>query len=69
MKYKFKVPTEEVVKAIDSWIFSERDRKILKRKFIDGVTFEKVAEEFNLSVTRVKTIVYKGGEKIFTHIK
>ena len=45
---------------IDEHIHSERDRKILKRRFIDGVCFEPLAEEFDLSVSQVKRIVYKG---------
>lgn len=53
---------------IAEYIHSERDRQILERRLIDGVTFEKLAEEFDLSVRRTKTIVYKGQEKIFRHI-
>ena len=59
----------QVSYLIDEYIHSERDRKILKRRLIDGVFFEPLAEEFNLSVRRVKDIVYKGQEKIFTKLK
>ena len=52
---------------IDEWCFSERDRAILKRRFLDGVCFEPLAEEFDLSVRQVKTIVYKQGAKVFKH--
>lgn len=55
----FKISTSEVEHLIDEWIFSERNRKIAKRKIIDNITFEKLAEEFDLSVQQVKTIVYK----------
>ena len=47
---------------IDEWIFNERDRKILKRKLLDGITHERVAEEFDMSVRRFKVIVKKGTE-------
>ena len=40
-------------------IHSERDRKILERRLIDGITFEKLAEEFDLSVRQTKTIVHR----------
>ena len=43
---------------INEWIFSERNRNLAKRKLIDGITFEQLAEEFKLSVTRTKSIVY-----------
>jgi len=50
---------------IDERISNERNRKILKRRLIDGVCFEPLAEEFDLSVRQVQNIVYKGQEKIF----
>lgn len=53
---------------IDEWIFNERDRKILKRRLLDGICFEPLAEEFDLSVRQTKTIVYKGEERLFKHL-
>lgn len=58
----------EIEHLIDEWIFSERDRKILKRRILDGICFEPLAEEFNLSTQSVKTIVYKAQDKIYKHI-
>lgn len=62
------LPRSEWEKVIDEWIFSERDRKILKRRLLDGIIFEKLAEEFELSVPQVKRIVYKGVDKISRHL-
>lgn len=53
---------------IDEYIFKERDREILKRRLLDGVLFEPLAEEFDLSVQQTKTIVYKATEKLIKHI-
>ena len=53
---------------IDRWIFNERDREILKRRLLDGICFEPLAEEFNLSVQQTKTIVYKAQNKLFSRI-
>ena len=55
----------EVERLIDEYIFNERDRKILKRRLLDGICFEPLAEEFDLSVRQVKNIVYKGQKKLF----
>ena len=49
---------------IDEYIHSERDRKILKRRLIDGICYEPLAEEFDMSVSQVKRIVYKGENKV-----
>ena len=54
---------------IAEYIHSERDRAILERRLIDGITFEKLAEEFELSVSQVKRIIWKGSETIFRHLK
>lgn len=53
---------------IDRWIFNERDRAILKRRLLDGICFEPLSEEFNLSVQQTKTIVYKAQNKLFSRI-
>ena len=54
---------------IAEYIHSERDRRILERRLIDGVTFEKLAEEQELSVSQVKRIVWKGSEAVFRTLK
>ena len=59
----------QISHVIDEYIHNERDRKILKRRFVDGIIFDQLAEEFDLSVRQVKNIVYKS-EKIFLkHLK
>lgn len=63
------VSNSEISSLIDEWIHSERDRKILKRRLLDGVIYDKLAEEFDLSVRHIKKIVYKGEDRIFKHIK
>lgn len=57
-----------IAEVIDEYIHSERDRKILKRRFIDGICYEPLAEEFDLSVGQVKNIVYKHEHTIFKHL-
>ena len=58
----------EISAIIDEHIHSERDRKILKRRFIDGICYEPLAEEFDLSVRQVKNIIYNSESLIFKHI-
>ena len=47
---------------------AERNRAILKRRFIDGVCFEPLAEEFEMSVRQVKNIVYKHKSIVFRNL-
>lgn len=58
----------EISSLIDEWILNERNRAILKRRLCDGICFEPLAEEFDLSVRQVKTIVYKSQEILFKHV-
>lgn len=63
------IPNSEISKMINEWIKSERDREILKRRLIDGICFEPLADEFELSVRQVKNIVYKSEKILFSHFK
>lgn len=59
----------QISHLIDEHIHSERDRAILKRRLIDGVLYEPLAEEFGLSVVQTKNIVYKLQNKIFKFLQ
>lgn len=65
----FNISTSELSALIDEYIFNERDRRILKRRLIDGVHFEPLAEEFDLSVQRIHKIVYKAQDVLFARIE
>lgn len=58
----------EISRLIDEHIHSERDRKILKRRLIDGIRFEPLAEEFDISTRNCKNIVYRCQERLFKHL-
>lgn len=65
------ISKSQIELLIDEWIVgknAERDRAILRRRLFDGITFELLADEFQLSVRQVKNIVYKNESKIFSHI-
>lgn len=72
MNYDINLPRSAIEHLIDEWIIgknSERDRAILKRRLLDGVCYEPLAEEFDLSVRQVKNIVYRSETRLFKHIK
>ena len=59
----------QVRELIAEHIHSQRDRLILEDRLINGITFEKLAEKYELSVVQVKRIVYKCEKDIFSHLK
>lgn len=65
MKYKKhelrNVTRSQINAVIDEYVIgfkAERNRNLLKRRLCDGITFEDLAEEFDMSVRQVKKIVY-----------
>ena len=56
-------------KLIDEYIFNEKERAILKRRLLDGITFEQLAVEFNYSSKNIQRIIYKGSAQLFKKIK
>lgn len=58
MKNPFEDKTNtEIINLINEYIHSERDREIMKRRLVDGICYEPLAEEFNLSTVQTKRIV------------
>ena len=58
----------QVEKVIDEYIHNEKHRAILKRRYIDGVCYEPLAEEFGMSVRQIQNIIYKHQDTIFRHL-
>ena len=62
------ITNSEIETVIDEYIHSERDRAIMKRRLIDGICYEPLSFEFDLSVNQIKNIVYKCEKIIFRHL-
>ena len=59
----------QIRELIAEHIHSERDRKILERRLIDGIVFEKLAEEFDMSRRQIWSIINKNEKELFKYIK
>ena len=53
---------------IAEFIHSARDRELLCRRLIDGITIERLAEEFDLSVSQTKRLLKVNEAIIFKHV-
>lgn len=56
------IANDDLAFLIDKWVKGEVKRHVLKRHFIDGKTFEQLAEETDVSVQTIKNIVYSQGD-------
>lgn len=59
---------DQIEFLIEQFCFSKRDREMLKLRLLDGVTYEKLAEIFDLSVRQTKNIIHKNKENVFRHV-
>lgn len=59
--------------AISEWIvlslYADRDRKIMRRRLVDGAPVERLTNEFDLTEQRIKAIIDKWYDVIFEHIE
>lgn len=46
--------TKQTAEHIDDWVFSEKWRRIMKRKLVDGISYEVIAEQEQMSVNGIK---------------
>ena len=58
------ISNTDLAAVIDNWVKGERDRKLMKRRLIDCIKLETLAEEFDLSVQHVATIVSRNNKII-----
>lgn len=59
MQHYTTLTNSELAELISEHIHSERDRQIMKLKLIDGLTYEKIAEMFEMSPRYVRSLVRK----------
>lgn len=49
-------------------IHSARDRIILEKRLIDGLTYERISEDMDMSTRQIKNIIYKNEEFLFSKL-
>ena len=62
-------PNSRIDAMICEWIKSDRDRRILHYKLVDGWTYERIAEAEDLSTESIKNIVHAAEHKLYKHLK
>lgn len=54
---------------IDEFIFSERDRALLKRRLLDGILYEQLSAEFDLEPEYISRLVRNNITRLNDRIK
>lgn len=59
----------QIDRLINEYIHNQRDRQILKSRYIDGLTYEALSEKYELSVKQIGNIINKSELVLFKHLK
>lgn len=71
MRHKIVGNKDDVAKAIENCIVgykSLRNREIIKDHYIDGMTFEELAEKYKMSVSQIKKISYDNEKLVVEYL-
>ena len=52
---------------IEEYVHNQRDRNLLYRRWVDGIRFEPLSEEIDLSVRQTKEIAYREQKRLFEY--
>lgn len=63
-----KYTNTQIKQLITEHLHSQRDRHVLYRRLVDGITYERLSEEFQLSTAQIKRIIYKAEQELFKHL-
>lgn len=58
----------QIEHIINEWIFNKRHREILVDRLLDGMTYQEIAEKYDISIQSTKNIIYKAQDKLFKHL-
>lgn len=61
----------EILAAMEQWIIgrrSERDRAIFYDHLFRGITYEEIAEKFDMSPRQIQNIIRACEQKVFPHL-
>lgn len=72
MKHRINDSSDNIIRVIDNYIVgfkALRNRQILKDHYVDGLTFEEIAELHDMSVRQIKKITYDNEPIIIEHLR
>lgn len=58
----------QIENLIYEWIFNKKHRDILIDRLLDGLTYQQIAEKYDISIQQAQNIIYKTQDKLFKHL-
>lgn len=57
------------LREIEQWVHNEMDRKMLIRRYLDGICYEPLSESFDMTANNCEKRVEKARNQLFKHVK
>ena len=74
-KYSYDhISNSQIEETINEWIHSELDRRILRKKLIDGKSYSQICDELykedktDLTERQIQNRLYKAEDNLFRHL-
>lgn len=68
MKEQKEYTNSQIAAIIDDCIHNAKYREILKDRFIDGLTYEQIAEKHDITPRHCQRIIYRQGGEVLKYI-
>lgn len=62
------ITNSHIKEAITEYIHDKRHREVLLLRYVDGYTYEMIAEIVDMSTSQIKRIIYKNESVLFKHL-
>ena len=62
------IPNSLIIKVIDEWVKGDRNRAIMRDRYIDLMPYEAIAETYSLSVSTVVRTISKYSPVMFKQL-
>lgn len=61
-------PASKIMGVIDEYVHSARDREVMRRRLLDGETYQEIADAMALAPRTVRAICSRHRGRIFKHL-
>ena len=67
MSREYNLPKDETANLIDQWILDDKASEILRLRLLNHHTYEKIAEETDMSARHIPRVINKNIKILFKH--
>ena len=62
------VPNDKIEMTINQWVKGSRNRELMHDRLIEYMTYERIAEKYDLTLRYVQDLIYRLEKTVFKHL-